>query len=313
MNPIQNLMNWLDNYYSANEQTEIKKLQNEKSSLEYKLFNAEKQVTDDTILIKKLLAINTDLETQLENAGGGLKDKNILPPPFVEATNVYKHGFWLKTSQGDSYLAPKDAGGHLTLTSFLYHIIDTSGLSGNETALEAFNKILGAQQGYTTYIFDQDQWGSNHAENWTPAVCVLNTKKDDCESLASLAVSAFEFYRIIENKFPEAYAFVGTGLYSKQFGHGFPCLYLNNGKPLEESLFIGESTLHSKVGVKPLKDCKNTYWCNWGNNSFWHDFRLKPEFYWWDSTATTQRPTSTGFGPEGEAKKKAIEKFWKVK
>ena len=254
-----------------------------------------------------------DLQKIIDSGGKGLKEQNYLPDVFVESDSVYKFGFWLTTKQGDSYLAPKDAGGHLTLSSFLYHIIDSAGIKPTDDALTTFNKILGAQQVYTTYIYDQNQWGDSHGENWTPAICVLNTKKDDCESLACLAVSAFEYYRIIENKFPEAYAFVGTGLYNQQYGHGFPCLYLKNGKSLDEALFIGESTLHSKIPVKPLKDCKSMYWCNWGNNSFWHDFRLKPEFGWWGSNVSTNKPLGTDFGSDDEKKKELISGFWKTK
>lgn len=252
-----------------------------------------------------------ELQKIIDAGGKGIKERNYLPEIFFESDSVYKFGFWLKTVQGDSYLEPIDAGGHLTLTSFLYHIINKANIKTTDDALTVFNKILGAQQLYTTYIFDQNQWGDSHGENWTPAVVVLNTTKDDCESLASLAVSAFEYYKLIENKFPEAYAFVGTGWYNwksnNKGGHGFPCLYLKNGKSLNESLFIGESTLHSVRPVKALKDCKDMYEISWGCNSFWHDFRLKKENEWWSNS--TAGPTQE---LKDEEKKKLIEDFWRV-
>ena len=121
-----------------------------------------------------------ELQKLLDAGGKGMKERNYLPEVFEESSDVYKFGFWLKNSKGEKYLEPIDAGGHLTLTSFMYHIINKAKLTGKETALEAFNKILGAQQTYTTYTYDQDQWGASHGENWTPAIIVLNTKTDDC-------------------------------------------------------------------------------------------------------------------------------------
>lgn len=254
-----------------------------------------------------------DALQKIVDAGGkSIKEKNYLPEVFSEAKNVYKFGFWLKTTQGDSYLEPIDAGGHIVLTSFLYHIINKANIKPTDDALAVFNKILGTQQTYTTYIYDQNQWGEAHGENWTPSICVLNTKKDDCESLSCLAVSAFEYYRMIENKFPEAYAFVGTGWYNwkntqNKCGHGFPCLYIKSGKSLEESMYIGEATLHSSIPAKSLKDAKNMYEISWGCNSFWHDFKLKSEFAWWTNSTAGQGIPDVSF----EEKKKMIEDFWK--
>ena len=265
----------------------ISALQLDKTNLTNSLQQISLQLSNDDLTNKTKIDA---LQKIIDSGGKSIKEKNYLPDIFFETNDVYKAGFWLKTEQGESYLAPIDAGGHLTLTSFLYHIINKANIKPTDDALTVFNKILGAQQLYTTYIYDQDQWGKTHSENWTPAICVLNTKKDDCESLTSLAVSAFEFYKLIENKFPEAYAFVGTGWYNwktitNRFGHGFPCLYLKNGKNIDESLFIGESTLHKVTPVKSLKDSKMMYEISWGCNSFWHDFRLNKNLEWWNSTS----------------------------
>ena len=289
------------------------------SSLQNDNLNLTSTIDDLTLQIKNALdsdltnkAKVEELQKLLDAGGKGIKERNYLPDVFFEANDVYKAGFWLKTEQGYSFLSPIDAGGHLCLTSFLYIIINKANIKPTDDALTVFNKILGAQQLYTTYIYDQDQWGKAHNESWSPSIVVLNTKKDDCESLASLAVSAFEYYRMIENKFPEAYAFVGTGYYNwkninSRCGHGFPCLYLKNGKSLDESLFIGESTLHVVRPVKPLKDIKNMYEISWGCNSFWHDFRLNKDLEWWsNSTAGIQNVSP-------EDKKKMIEEFWGAK
>lgn len=259
-----------------------------------------------------------ELELILQESNKGIKERNYLPDCFVESKDVYKFGFWLSTKKGNTYLAPIDAGGHLTLTSFLYHIINKANIKPTDDALTVFNKILGAQQTYTTYTYDQDQWGASYAENWTPAICVLNTKTDDCESLACLAVSAFEYYRMIENKFPEAYAFVGTGWYNwkvttNRFGHGFPCIYIKDtNKTFEENLYIGESTLSFARPAKSLKDMKNIYDLSWGCNSFWHDFRLKPEFHWW-TNSTSRKIDEEIIEPSFEEKQKMINKSWGVK
>lgn len=302
--------NFVGNFFGFNQT--ISALQNDNLNLKYSIDDLTLQVKSalDSDLTKT--AKLNELQKIVDAGGKSVKEKNYLPDVFIEASDVYKSGFWLKTEQGDSYLSPIDAGGHLCLTSFLYHIINKANLKGNETALECFNKILGAQQTYTTYILDQNQWGKTHSESWSPSVVVLNTKKDDCESLAALAVSAFEYYRMIENKYSEAYAFVGTGEYNQQYGHGFPCLYLKGtGKSFEESLFIGESTIHAIRPVKTLKEVKSTYWCNWGNNSFWHDFRIKSENTWWPKPAGTQKLVDmmTSFNPE---KQRVINSFWKV-
>lgn len=230
-----------------------------------------------------------------------------IPSFFHEAKDVYKFGFKVITKKGEKYLEPIDGGGHITLTSFLYYVINNAKIKETDDAKTAFDKILGAQQELTTYLVDQDQYGEG--ENWTPAIIVLATREDDCESLSSVAVSAFTYYQLIEQRYPEAYAFIGTGECFGGLGHGFPCLFLDNGKPLEESLFIGESTLHEATASKPLSNVKGTYHCNWGNNSFWHDFRIKPENAWWKSTAGTKRRELTP--EEKEKKNDKIKKFWK--
>jgi len=308
------LKNWIGNYFGFNQT--IFALQNDNLKLTY-------SIDDLTLQVKKALESDLtktaklgELNKIIELGGKSIKERNYLPSCFAETGDVYKFGFWLKTEQGNSYLEPIDAGGHLCLTSFLYYIINKAKLTGNETALECFNKILGAQQEYTTYIYDQDQWGKNYGENWEPSIVVLNTRKSDCESLSCLAVSAFEYYRLIENKFPEAYAFVGTGWYNwkasnNRFGHGFPCLFIKDAnKTFEENFYIGESTLHSVRPVKPLKDSKNMYDISWGCNSFWHDFRLKKELHWWTNSTAGEVRSEEKEKEVEEQKFKSINKFW---
>ena len=56
---------------------------------------------------------------------------------------------------------------------------------------------------------------------------------------------------------------------------------------------------------------KDIYDISWGCNSFWHDFRLKPEYHWWNNTA--KNISKDIIEPSFEEKKKMINKFWGVK
>jgi len=250
----------------------------------------------------------------------------VLPEHFHLATDTYKSGFWIFYKDKDNkdlsvWVNDKIANAHLTLTPIFKKIIDASSIKITDTELQVFNKILAWVQNNTTYCYDQNQWGSTHGENWTPAIIVYGTRKDDCESVAGLVISAFQYWQILTNR-KQSYAFIGVGLYAKSYGHGFPCLW--TGINLMEDLFIGEATLSAARDAKQLKNCKDMYWINWGAHSFWHEFRINPEGEWWnESTATPINGSEKMTGTEIEdalvqnekqfkKKKKAIEDFWKI-
>lgn len=255
-----------------------------------------------------------------------------LPSPFSLGGKIYKSGWKIITNEKNKGYTEyeriaKIGGEHLTLTPMFEEVLTIANIKSNDNALSVFNKILGVVQTKTGYKYDQDQWGAgnkNH-ENWTPSNIVWTTKNDDCESVAGLTVSVFDYYKLKTGKFMDAYGFVGTGLFAQNFGHGFPCIYIPSEKNFEENLFIGEATLSSERNCKPLKDCKNTYWCNWGNHSFYHDFNIKTEFSWWDTKTAkqiTDKLNKEGVGMTGnqvddreefEKKKKAIKDFWSDK
>jgi hypothetical protein len=256
-----------------------------------------------------------------------------LPSYFEQSDKVYKYG-WItianKKSKGYYAFERKvnKGGDHLTLTPMYEDLISLANIKNMDDAKVAFDKILGAVQTNTTYIFDQDLWGAgntNH-ENWSPANIVWTTKKDDCESVSALVISAYDYYKLTRKKYFNSYAFVGTGLYNKSYGHGFPCLYIKKTGNLDDDLFIGEATLSNAVPSRPLSQTKSMYWCNWGNHSFWEDFVFKNDYAWWNGSMATpinEDVKMTGnkvdepkelFEVKDEKqfkkKKKAIEDFW---
>jgi hypothetical protein len=270
----------------------------------------------------------TQLEQEIELLS---KQKNNikpeLPSVFYPTTNVYKSGFriYYKDENGSEknvWVHEKIGGAHLTLTPIFDKIINASSINSTDSELQVFNKILGWVQRNTKYCYDQNQWGKSQFENWTPAIIVYGTRQDDCESVSALTISAFQYWQLVTNN-RTTYSFIGTGLYAKSYGHGFPCLLTGNN--LMEDLYIGEATLSIQRDAKKLKDCKNVYWCNWGNHSFWHEFRINKDLEWWnESTATPINGVEKMTGEKIEdfivkdkkqfkKKKKAIEDFWKEK
>jgi hypothetical protein len=250
-----------------------------------------------------------------------------LPEPFLEHSNIYKAGWVVYTKENNvhrEYRRQVKLGGeHLALTPMLQEILDKANIQHNNNAKTVFDKILGVIQTNFTYMYDQDLWGK--LENWTPANTVMTVGKSDCESVSALTISAFEYFRLKTGKFMDVYPFIGCGLYSNLYGHAFPCLYIP-GDNFEEDLFVGEATLSNSIPTRPLKLCKNAYWFNWGNHSFWHDFVFKKEnIHWEPSRNRYGRDVGMNTGEKVEEdfivhdkkefkkKKKAIEDFWKEK
>jgi len=310
--------------------TELLRLRNELAVVRVREINLKSNLTRKSNQVDKLkqdiLGKDREIEALLESFNNCYIIP-VLPQVFTKTNKVYKGGFhtWTKEKNGHKsyYLAPEKGGSHLCLTSYLEKVIKQAKLKGNETALTCFNKILKAVQKNYSYSYDKNQWGERHAENWTPPELVLATKKDDCESLAGVVISTFEYYKLTRSMYYEAYAFIGTGLFSQKFGHGFPCLYLKDVNDFEKALYIGEATLSKERDAKQLKDCKNVYWCDWGNNSFWHDFKINEDLEWWDSTTAVAIRSERMTGEQVKErhvvkskkefgkKKREINKFWK--
>jgi hypothetical protein len=305
-------------------------------------FNQEIDLLKSRIETKKIIIenknnkeikLNTKYNMLLNQYNQILEQPNIydikLPQPFEPANNIYKAGWIIinhEKNKGYTKIdyAAKNGGDHLALTPMYKDIITQANINQNDTSLEAFNKILQTIQTTTGYKYDHDQWGNGqtHHENWTPANNVWVLKNDDCESLSALVISVFEYYRLTTGKHLNSYPFIGCGIYANSYGHAFPCIYIKRTNHLEEDLWIGESTLSYKRPTRMLRDCKNTYLCNWGNHSFWHDFRIKPEYKWWNTTNNEGITMTTGKETEYKKnlvhnekefkkKKKLIEDFWK--
>jgi len=212
--------------------------------------------------------------------------KNDLPSCFEPTTQNYRGNCTIISKLEEKEWTYKKASDGMELTPLWDDYLKACKIKSTDTALQVFNKILATEQRLVKYVQDVKQWGKG--ESWQRAAIEWMTKKSDCENNALRVVSVFEYYQLINGRFADAFAFVGTGLFQKKFGHAFPCLFFQQTEIsgtmedfLMNDLYIGEATLDAEIPARELKLVKDRYDLSWGNFSFWHNFRLKEELKWW--------------------------------
>jgi len=246
---------------------------------------ANKSLSEEIDKLKKdwnsLFESNNDLQEIINSLTMQLNSKtfvNELPSCFERSTKNYKGNAFVSTKRGDFEWTYKKASDGLALSPFMDEMLEKAKIKETDSAKQVFDKILGVEQKFVNYLLDVNQYGKG--EVWNQPFFEWVTKASDCESSAMRVVSCFEYYQLKYGRFIDAFAFVGTGLFQKQFGHGFPCLLVNEND-LMNGLFVGEATLNAVIPSRELKLVKENYDLSWGAFSFWHNFFLKEELKWW--------------------------------
>lgn len=196
-----------------------------------------------------LIRENEILEEQLRNKRT-LFDK--IPPktlkPNKKSTMPYGTGkpFRVVTSLENRIYTYRLGTDPIIVGTYLDPLID--GVKG--TPKQIFDEILGRVQESYSYESDQRQW--NAIENWTPSNIVFYTKKDDCESLAQLVVSAFYWYELRNGPINNWMVAMVYGTWDG-IGHGWPMLFGDN------EIYLGEATYWDRVPSKPWEQLKDHY------------------------------------------------------
>lgn len=178
-NPFKAFVDMVDAYFSANEQEEIKKLKSEKESLEFKLFNAESEITD-------LESANDELEDLL---GESLADKELedqLNSNYPKISRRYSR---------------EETDGHYSIdVRNFYQVNDetipvVSGKTNDDKALAALKKTK------SLIKYTDDKSSYNFGEYWAYAYQTLKRGVGDCEDGAILLAnimlrSGIPYYRV---------------------------------------------------------------------------------------------------------------------
>lgn len=282
-------------------------------------------LSDNNNLSKAIALITSEMELLRSIPRNSLVQKN--PLSVLKPGKAYHGYFTLRTETGLYKKIYPNGNYYLDVTP-LYEILISTCDGQEDSPQEAMDKILAKVQVDYGYSFDQSQWGSS--EDWNSTRALMVTMSDDCETLASAVVNAYNYYKLKYNKFSESEAVLGLGLYGiigqQTYGHGFPVLIHNvNSTDLFSNWFVGEATLNKSEPMRPLGLCKERYRLNWGLISWNYEGYLKDEYKWWPADIESTENTSKTTGgnamdylkskPQTEEelkkKKKAIESFWK--
>lgn len=288
MNPIQNFFKWIDDLYSKNEQEQIAKLQDEKASLEYQLFNANTKIREQETTIDDWSEVIDRLQDELKQYEPSEESKywNTKYP----AANIEYSGRTFGTSK--DYI-PIDV--RLLITPQDYHIHDI--LKQNKLYLKDNNDDIDKtiikiykyiKNTYYKYVYDQDNYGIT--EYWEFPFEILERKKKygnagfDCDSWANFMAS---FY--IASGIPNWKVRVVIG--GCQLG-GHSTVYVHSDETNKyhhlNSTYGNNWNTYTKISQYPTTDDAETtdklgiknVWFSFNNDYAWHKFssEAKQEF-----------------------------------
>jgi hypothetical protein len=153
------------------------------------------------------------------------------------------------------------------------------------TEVEIATRISNVLQLRMSYVTDATLWG--RPDNWTPATLALIMRRDDCESLSHVILSALFYYQLKFGAFKDYSCFYAGGhivIGGNPYGHGFVMLIHDTSIDLKDS-FIIEATDNWASPPMPISSVKDIYDCDWGligyvrNGSQFGTYEIKEK--WW--------------------------------
>lgn len=250
-------------------------LQNQYLTLNNQMTRTTSALDACKALTKADKAIISDLTSSIESLTKQLTKSTISlytkPMPAilkeVPVSNVMLDGFMIKTSSGSQFCEYPSHPSIFQPSPIFEDILTLAKCNCRRediTSVEISKLISNVLQLKMTYISDQKLWG--RIDNWTAATVAILMKKDDCETLSAVILSALFYYQMKFGAFKDYSCFMGLGKVKYNggsYGHGFVLLLHDTSTNLKDS-FIIEATDDWASNPMPIFGVKEIYDCSWG-------------------------------------------------
>jgi hypothetical protein len=185
----------------------------------------------------------------------------------VPKNDVMLSDYIIMTAQGKTYPSYPDHPSVFQPCPMFEKVLTSAGCNTRRddiSPVQIAKLISNVLQLKMSYVSDQSLWG--RIDNWTLPTTALSLRKDDCESLSCVILSALFYYQLKFGAFKDYSCFMGLGhlvLGGKRYGHGFVMLIHDTSTDLKDS-FIIEATDRWASSPMSLHSIKDKYDCDWG-------------------------------------------------
>lgn len=232
------------------------------------LATCRKLTKDDKAAITALTATIDTLNKEMNQSRETLYLKP-LPALLSEvpSNNVMLSDYIITTAQGKSYHSYPDHPSVFQPCPMFENILTSADCNRRRddiSPVQIAKLISNVLQTKMSYVGDQSLWG--RIDNWTLATTAFSLRKDDCETLSCVILSALFYYQLKFGAFKDYSCFMGLGhlvLGGKRYGHGFVMLIHDTSTDLSNS-FVIEATDRWASDPMPLSTAKTKYEVDWG-------------------------------------------------